>query len=374
MKVPMFGTPNSILATIEHEVHRRRRNAYANYFSKQSIQKYSGVIQAAVNKPCDKCEELSQDGKKINLMHAYAAMTGDIVTGYCFPESFGHVLKQFPWMFPLMLTFPEWFTDRHLPDLSITYKWHREWRNQIQDVKSGDDGNGREKRGGRPSIFETLPDSDLPTFDKSVSRLVEDAQTMVRAGSITTSFSLALGTYYVLSDASILEKMMKELESALPSTDSKPLSLVELEKLPYLSAIRLEILRISYGVSHRLKRVCPNQAIQYYDYTLPPGTSISMSTPLIYDNPDIFPDPRTFKPEHWLPLETTDAQLQKYLVAFSRGSRQCLGMKLGSAEILMGIAGVFRRLGRRMEIVDMVKDRDVDISHDLFTPMTKKES
>ncbi|KAI4284772.1 MAG: hypothetical protein L6R38_001172 [Xanthoria sp. 2 TBL-2021] len=323
-------------------------------------------------------------------------MTGDVVTEYCFPKSYGlldqpdfapdfhdlwisilsnsHVLKQFPWMFPMMLTFPEWFVDRYLPDLSVNYKWHREWRKQIQDVKSGDDTDGREKRGGRPSIFEPLLDSDLPPFDKSVGRLVEDAQTMVGAGSITTSFSLALGTYYILSDASVLEQLMEELETAMPPASYEALSLVKLEKLPYLSAVRLEILRFSYGVSHRLQRVCPDQAIQYYDYTLPPGTSISMSSPLIHDNLSIFPDPRTFKPERWLPLETTGARLQKYLVAFSRGSRQCMGMHLGSAEIFMGIAGVFRRFGRRMEIVDTVKERDVDISHDLFTPMTKKES
>lgn len=51
-----------------------------------------------------------------------------------------------------------------------------------------------------------------------------------------------------------------------------------------------------------------------------------------------------------------------------------MGMHLGAAEILMGIAGVFRRVGRRMEIVHTVKERDVDISHDMFTLMTKKES
>ena len=55
------------------------------------------------------------------------------------------------------------------------------------------------------------------------------------------------------------------------------------------------------------------------------------------------------------------------IVAFSRGSRQCLGMHLGSAEIYSGIAGVFRQYGREMSIVNTIKERDVDISHDLFT-------
>ena len=259
----MFGTPNSILATIEHDVHRRRRNAYSNYFSKQAIRQYSDVIQAAVDKLCTKLEEARTTGKKVNLMHAYTAMTGDVVTGYCFPQSYGlldqpdfapdyhdlwisilsgsHVLKQFPWLFPLMLTFPHWFVDRFLPDLAVTYRWHRAWRTQIQAAQSGDPNPDSAKRSGRPSIFETLLSSDLPPFDKSVPRLVEDAQTLVGAGSITTSFALALGTYYILSNRSILLRLLTELEAAIPSPDTgamPPLS--ALEKLPYLTAVQLE--------------------------------------------------------------------------------------------------------------------------------------
>ncbi|KAL8793891.1 MAG: hypothetical protein Q9195_003510 [Heterodermia aff. obscurata] len=385
--VPMFGTPNSILATIEHDVHRRRRNAYSNYFSKQAIRKYSDVIQAAVDKLCTKLEESRTTGKKINLMHAYTAMTGDVVTGYCFPQSYGlldqpdfapdyhdlwisilsgsHVLKQFPWIFPLMLSFPNWFVDRFLPDLAVTYRWHRVWRKQIQDVQSEDlraTSNDRSEQ--RPSIFSTLLSSDLPPSDKSIPRLVEDAQTMVGAGSITTSFALTLGTYYILSSPPILHTLLTELE-ALPSNPMPPLP--TLEKLPYLTAVYLETLRISYGVSHRLQRVCPDQALHYGTTVIPPGTPVSMSAPLIHDHPAIFPRPRSFDPERW--LHAGGPALQKYLVAFSRGSRQCLGMHLGAAELLMGIAGVVRRFGRGMRVVDTEWGRDVEVRRDFFTPM-----
>ena len=391
--VPMFGTPNSILATVDHDVHRRRRNAYANYFSKQSIRKYSSVIQAAVDKMCVKFEEYQSAGRPINLMHAWTAMTGDVVTEYCFPKSYqlldrpdfapdyyniwvsilgnSHVLKQFPWIFPLMLSFPVWFVSRALPDLAVTYKWQAEWVKQVQAIKSGADDS--EKRGGKPSIFETLLDSDLPPIDKSVSRLTEDAQTLVGAGSITASLSLALATYYIVCDEKIRGQLMGELTQTIPDPCQPP-PLVELEKLPYLAATVLETLRISYGVSHRLQRVCPDQAIRYQDYVLPPGTPVSMTAVLIHDNPNIFPQPRTFRPERWLPLETEGARLQRYLVPFCRGSRQCLGMNLGVAELYMGLAGVFRRFGGRMKIVDTVKERDVDITHDIFTPTMEKES
>ena len=53
-------------------------------------------------------------------------------------------------------------------------------------------------------------------------------------------------------------------------------------------------------------------------------TPVSMTGSFMHDNPSIFPDPRSFRPERW--LQSKD-RLQKYLVPFSRGTRQCLGMK-----------------------------------------------
>ena len=397
--VPMFGTPNSILATIDHDVHRRRRGAFANFFSKGRIREYSSVVQSCVDKLCNRISEHAKQGKKINLMHAWTAFTGDVVTAYSFPASYGlldqpdfapeyyelwvsivgnsHILKQFPWLFPLMNSFPLWFVERYLPDLAVSYRWHKTWAAQIQATKTGADEAG--KRGGRKSIFETLLDSDLPPYDKSVSRLVEDAQTLVGAGSITTSIALSLATYYIITSPSIQDRLISELHSTILEPDV-PSPLVELEKLDYLSAVVLEALRISYGVSHRLQRVCPDQAIQYHDIVIPAGTPVSMTSVHIHDNPAIFPEPRTFKPERWLPLETEGKRLEKYFVAFSRGSRQCLGMHLGSAELYLGLAGLFRKFGVNgqgkggMRIVDTVYERDVNLTHDVFTPSAKPES
>ena len=389
----MFGTPNSILATIDHDVHRRRRNAYSNFFSKQSIRRYSNVIQSSLDRLCSRLRDYQSRGEKVNLMHAWTAFTGDVVTEYSFPKSYGlldqpsfapdyynlwvsilsncHLLKQFPFIFPMLSTLPIWFVDRYVPDLAVSYRWHRQWRQQILDIKSGTDESAA--RRGKPSIFETLLDSDLPPHDKSISRLIDDAQTLVGAGSTTTSLALALATYYIITDQRILDTLSDELTTIIPdATVNAPLA--DLEKLPYLTAIIYEAFRISYGVSHRLQRVCPDQAIRYYDYILPSGTPVSMSTMLIHDNPAVFPNPRTFKPERWLPLEAEGARLHKYFVAFSRGSRQCLGMHLGYAELYIGLAGVFRRFGRDMRIVETIEERDVEFKHDMFTPSMSNKS
>lgn len=389
----MTGTPDAILATVDHDVHRRRRNAYDKYFSKQSIRNYSDVIQAAVDKLCVRMRQISDSGNPVNLWHVYSAMTGDIVTGYCFPEAYGlldepdcgtdlhnmfastvanvHLLKHFPFILPLMSKLPQQVTAFFLPGLAHTFRWQRKWAQQIDEIKnSTDDGKAR---GGKPSVFRTLLDSDLPAYDKSVSRLMEDAQILVGGGVVTTTMALALASYYILSDERVLKTLTDELAEAIPEP-AHPLPLVELEKLEYLTATTLETLRFSPGAMHRLQRISPSQPLHYHDKIIPAGTPVSMSAFHMHNNTDIFPDPYLFKPERWLPLETEGRRLQKYLVAFGRGSRQCLGMNLGSAELYMTLAGVFRNLGDSMKIVDTVKERDVDICRDVFTPAVREDS
>lgn len=54
-------------------------------------------------------------------------------------------------------------------------------------------------------------------------------------------------------------------------------------------------------------------------------TVVGMSQTFMHCNPDIFPDPMRFDPERW--LKEDSAELLNYLVPFSRGQRQCIGMK-----------------------------------------------
>ncbi|KAL9012150.1 MAG: hypothetical protein Q9173_003063 [Seirophora scorigena] len=314
---------------------------------------YSSVIQACVDNLCTRLEEHRSSGKKVNLMHAWTAFTGNVVSTYYFPAPYGLLDRS---------DFAPEFFKMWVGILSGSHLLKQTGEDDL--FATG---------GGRPSIFETLLDSDLPPFDKSVARLVDDAQTLVGAGSITTSLALSIATYFVVSDARMETRLTEELTRPMPSPNTS-LPLHQPEQLPYLSATVLEALRFSYGTSHRLQRVCPDQSIAYNAYALPPGTPISKTTVDIHDNPLIFPDPRSIRPERWLPLETEGARLQKYLVSFGRGSRQCLGMHLGTAELYVGLAQVFRRFGGAMAVVDKVKERDVDLTHDFFTPMARPES
>ncbi len=93
-----------------------------------------------------------------------------------------------------------------------------------------------------------------------------------------------------------------------------------------------EGLRLGYGVCQRLQRVSPDGPIYFKSTTkkddnvmwkIPAGTPVGMTCALVHLNPDIFPEPLQFSPERWI----ENRQLDRYLLSFSKGSRQCLGIK-----------------------------------------------
>jgi hypothetical protein len=104
-----------------------------------------------------------------------------------------------------------------------------------------------------------------------------------------------------------------------------------------------------------------------------------MTSVLIHHNETIFPDAKVFRPDRWI----EHPRLDRYLVAFSKGSRQCLGMNLAYAEMYLLLAAVFRRFGSKevrfegdegvLELVD-TDVSDVEIVADRFVPIVKPES
>lgn len=100
----------------------------------------------------------------------------------------------------------------------------------------------------------------------------------------------------MLDTPEIYTKLRAELEEAIPDPKIIP-PLPSLEKLPYLSAVIQEGLRLSYGVSGRPPRISKTLPMTFGPYTLPPGTEVAMTPAIQHRNPETFPDPHAFKPE-----------------------------------------------------------------------------
>lgn len=182
-----------------------------------------------------------------------------------------------------------------------------------------------EKDGGAPTIFEEYKNNKLPAEEKTPNRIFQVALMIMGAGAGTPSYVLDIATYYILADPAIHARLKAELAVVWPDPSSPAPEVAALENIQYFRGCVKEALRLALGPMARLQRVNPYEEMSFREWVIPRGTPIGMTHRFIHHNADIFPDPLAFKPERWMQGEKSK-QLEKYLVTFSRGSRQCLAI------------------------------------------------
>lgn len=240
-------------------------------------------------------------------------------------------------------------------------------RQQAYHVVNGEKAKTTEK--GGETILNGIMESELPASDKTVDRLCQEASTVVGAGTETTGNTLDTITYHVLTNPEILEQLQAELTGAFPAPTDW-ISYEAARRLPYLSAVISEGLRMSGSVSGRLARSNPTAPIVYDSYALAPGTVVSMTIRDVHANPIIYPQPARFNPERW--MDANDRKrLEPYLVPFSRGSRSCIGKDLAMIELYLTVANLFSKFD--MKLFE-TSERDLSMEHDFFAPFGPSES
>ncbi|KAE8552457.1 hypothetical protein TMatcc_002504 [Talaromyces marneffei ATCC 18224] len=376
------GAPASTFATVSHDHHRLRRSGLNPFFSKNVISNNaSALISDKIERLCQRFSEACKSGEVVRLDAAYMALTMDIITHYGFGESYnylaepdfklewkdtviggsasGALIRQFPWALTVMKSVPLEIMSKLAPEASLLMRWQKMVRRQV-DTIIGNNHLGSKAPG---TIFQALLDSDLPPEEKSADRLQDEAQTLVGAGSETTAKTLTIATFYLLQNKSMLEKLHEELSRInLKSPDSAQNVLSEVERLPYMNAIISEALRLMHGVTTRLPRVS-HEVIQYKEWTIPPETPVSQCNLFVHMDPTIFPEPTEFRPERWIEAKQHNTRLDRYMVSFGRGSRQCVGINLAYAELFLTLATVLSRFD--MKIYETTID-DIRVARDYF--------
>ena len=100
----MFGSTSMTFGTVGHTLHRRRRGAFSNFFSKTSVRRLQPVIQSRIDILCQKFLEKMDAGEPVNIVYAYSALTQDVITEYCFSNC-RNVLEMegfSPWYYELV--------------------------------------------------------------------------------------------------------------------------------------------------------------------------------------------------------------------------------------------------------------------------------
>lgn len=225
--------------------------------------------------------------------------------------------------------------------------------------------------GPKPMIRTILNSSSLPMSEKGEERMRQECVGILAGANDTTSSALANTIFYILdSDPSL--NIIQRIREELSSVQSEPFEWRQLEKLPFLTAVVKEGLRISAIATTRLPRIRPDP-IEYKNYIIPGGAVVSMCTPDMLHDPAVYPEPMAFKPDRWLDADEAQRKLmERSFVPFSRGPRMCIGFTFAYMEMYHFLANFIGSFD--LELSNTVFERDVKTLRDCLVAKTDKSS
>ncbi|KAI9042371.1 putative benzoate 4-monooxygenase cytochrome P450 [Aspergillus affinis] len=368
----VFGPYSATISTQSHSLHKIRRSAVSPFFSRKSVIDLAPAICRPVEILCERLREAC-DNRVLNMKYIFGAVTLDIINDYIFARDpfyirqvdFGRKTFDDVDSF-LKISLLDRVNKILNPAMTDILDFRVELSRQVEAIRSGQDTAYQHT--DHRTIFHELLDSKLPASELKKDRLRDEAFSLMTTGSVTTAATLRATAYHVAANESIRRKLYDELCTAI-SDSSQPLSLAVLERLPYLAAVIDEGLRLYGPVTHRASIQLPDRLLKCHGYTIPANTTVGMTPYLLMRDKKIFTDPHLFNPERWI---TGRKKLDKYLIAFGRGSRMCLGMNLARAELLIILSAVFRQF--TFDVTAVNQARDIDYNHDYIMGASAHDS
>lgn len=177
-------------------------------------------------------------------------------------------------------------------------------------------------------LLQVRDEFDQPLSDDEIR---DELLMLVLAGYETTTSAIAWALYWIHHDLTVQEKLRQELEGI-----DDPM---EIARLPYLSAVCHEALRIyPVAIGCFARQVLRPFSIDGYE--LPIGTVISPSIYLAHHRATVYPDPDAFCPERFLSQQFS---AYEYL-PFGGGSRRCVGGEFTKFEIKLIVATTLKQM------------------------------
>ncbi|KAI0143997.1 cytochrome P450 [Hypoxylon sp. NC0597] len=350
--------PGSILATQDHDLHRKRRAVLNPFFSQQNVRRLEPIINDTLANLFYRMDRWASTGAPVRMNVAFRAATKDIIQAYAFgegdkcldkedcntaffdimaPSPLAHIGTHFYWLATFLSNVPPKIMTALVPRIGAFSSFVEGLAVQVEEVRRAKDlPEGK-------TIFHEIIRSDIPETEKQTKRLTDEAMVIVIAGSETTASTLAAIMYHMLTDRQLFARLRTELETVMPDRYELPVA-SKLDGLPFLNAIIQEAVRLYPGATHRQDRTCPDEELIYEapdgrTHVIPAGSAVGMAAPILNRNPDYYDQPDEFRPERYL----ENPRLLKYQMSFSKGTRQCIGINLAYQELQTFTAGIIRR-------------------------------
>lgn len=196
------------------------------------------------------------------------------------------------------------------------------------------------------------PNPDIPDHERSVlERLAKKdkkiatamATDMIIAGVDTTGRTMGSALYFLAKNPDKQQALRNELRSYLPNKNSAVTKSI-IREAPYLKAVIKETTRLAPVSVGILRTTVKDMVLS--GYQIPKGTDVLSANILPSIDGDHFSNAKDFMPERW--LRTTEDELsykntsQFASLPFGFGPRSCIGKRLATMELEVGLSKIIR--------------------------------
>ena len=370
-KFPLSKAENLITANEYH--HNRMRRILKPAFMNEALQEQEPLIQSYIDRLTIKLQEKIGIGGglvELDIVQWYSFTTFDIIGDLSFGESFECLEKNrlHPWigislqfraaLFEVALKHYPWFrllvqilTPRSLmKSLDVLLKTTREKLDRR--LRNSDDRTDFLTH----VIRQNEKEGDLRLTPEEIEL---NMMLIAVAGSDTLTTSLSGATNYLLRHPESYTRLVHEIRSTF--SNQQQMTADKLTKLPYLSAVIQETLRMCPPSADGARRCVPSGGDIICGRRVPerarrhfPGQSgwltadpmcsiqtiVSVNPWASFQSSLNFTKPASFIPERWLPNSGYDSDNKAALQPFLLGNRTCLGQKLAWLELRLVLANL----------------------------------
>ncbi|KAJ2399895.1 hypothetical protein GGI23_002372 [Coemansia sp. RSA 2559] len=194
-------------------------------------------------------------------------------------------------------------------------------------------------------LLQRLIDARDPFTGESIDdeSLIAEVSVLLVGATDTTSNTLTWTMLCLLNRPDVYERLKMEIRTAFPNKHTVIRSGNARSRLPYLTAVLYEAMRLHPAVGGYLPRAVPKEGAHLMNgkYFIPHGTEICVSLFACHRNKDTWSNPTEFDPERFMGPDS-EARIKDVLV-FSSGVRICAGRHLAIVELYTALANLILR-------------------------------
>ncbi|MFD3927301.1 cytochrome P450 [Streptomyces sp. NPDC058614] len=164
------------------------------------------------------------------------------------------------------------------------------------------------------------------------------------AGHETTATSMAFALHLLALHPEEQARARQEADALPPD---RPLTATDLDRLPYLTAVLKEAMRLFPAAPVIGRRSV--EAAEIDGHLIPAGADVLIAPWVTHRHPDLWPDPDHFAPDRFTPEQET-ARHRYAWFPFGGGPRACIGQHFSMLESVLALAVLLRSY--ELEAVD----------------------